>query len=235
MPGITLALIGGGRWGRTYAGVLALFSERIGRILWVTHHNLPALEQFLAQNPCAAPAFELFSNLDTALAEKPDAAIVVTAASDHAPTVETLLRNGVPTLVEKPLALNVESAKHLVQLAERRNLALCVALHLLKTDYLQHFRRLWAGRRVTGIDVEWLDPEFEVRRGEAKFSNLTTNKADEVVPHLWSILRVIQDEDKPQLRAVNPRPLGAVELEIDLGSSRATVLFGRRAAARKRH
>jgi hypothetical protein len=234
MPGICLALIGGGRWGRTHAGVLAQFSARIGRVLWVSHHNRSALDRFLAENPCAAPTFELFPSLDAALAEKPDAALVVTAASDHASIVEILLQNDVPTLVEKPLALNVLSAERLIELAEQRKVLLCVALHLLKADFLQYFRQLWAGRRIASIDLDWFDPDFEKRHGEIKSSNLTTNKADEVVSHLWSILSVLQNEDEPQLRVVKPRSLGAVELGIDIGSSRATVLFGRRAAARKR-
>jgi hypothetical protein len=234
MSGICLVLIGGGRWGRTHAGVLAQFSGRIARVLWVTRHNKPSLDGFLAKIPSAAPTFELFSSLDAALALKPDAAIVVTAASDHASTVETLLRNNVPTLVEKPLALSAAAAKSLIELAERRKVLLCVALHLLKADFLLHFRQLWAGRRLAKIDLEWLDPDSETRHGEVKSSNLTTNKADEVVSHLWSILNVIQNENGPQLRAVTPRPLGAVELDIDVGASRATVLFGRRAAARKR-
>ncbi len=234
MPGICLALIGGGRWARTHAGVLAQFSTRIERVLWVTRYNSAAADAFIAQNSDAAPAFELFSSLDAALAEKPDAAIVVTADSNHAATAEILLRHGVPTLVEKPLALSSQSAGRLIELAEQCDVALCVALHLLKADFLHYFRQLWTGRRIDRIELEWIDPDFEMRHGEAKFLNLTANKADEAMPHLWSILKVIQAEDEPQLRGAKPRPLGAVELEIDVGSSRATVVFGRRATARKR-
>lgn len=234
MPGICLALIGGGRWARTHASVLAQFSTRIERVLWVTRHNSAVANAFIAQNSAAAPAFELFSSLDAALAEKPDAAIVVTADSDHAATAEILLRRGVPTLVEKPLALSSQSATRLIELAEHCDVALCVALHLLKADFLHYFRRLWIGRRIDRIELEWLDPDFEVRHGEAKFLNLTANKVDEAMPHLWSILKVLQNEDEPRLVAVKPLSLGAVELEMDVGSSRATVVFGRRATARKR-
>jgi hypothetical protein len=45
---------------------------------------------------------------------------------------------------------------------------------------------------------------------------------------------VIQNEYEPQLHAAKPRPLGAVELEVDVGSSRATIVFARRATARNR-
>lgn len=234
MPGICLALIGGGRWARTHAGVLAQFSTRIERVLWITRHNSAAATASIEQNSAAAPVFELFSSLDAALVERPDAAIVVTADSDHASTAELLLRHGVPTLVEKPLAQSSQSARRLIELAEKRNVALCVALHLLKADFLHHFRQLWIGRRIDRIQLEWIDPDFEMRHGEAKFLNLIANKADEAMPHVWSILRVMQNEDEPQLRTATPRSLGAVELELDVGRSRANVVFGKRGKARKR-
>jgi Oxidoreductase family, NAD-binding Rossmann fold len=234
MSGICLVLIGGGRWGRIHAGVLARFPTRVRRVLWVSRYNKPSLDEVFAKNPAAIMKFELFSSLEVALAEKPDAAIVVNEASEHAPTVEALLRNDVPTLVEKPLALSVLSAKFLIELAERRKVPLCVALHLLKADFLRHFCQLWVGRRIAKIDMAWLDPDFEIRHGDSKSSNLTTNKADEVVSHLWSILKVMQNPDEPQLRNLKPRSNGAVELEIDVGLSQATVLFGRRAPARQR-
>jgi hypothetical protein len=145
-----------------------------------------------------------------------------------------LLRNDVPTLVEKPLALSVAAATSLVELAGQRKVLLCVALHLLKADFLQHFRQLWAGRPLAEIALEWLDPDSEIRHGEVKSSNLSTNKADEVVSHLWSVLKMMQDADEPRLCEVKLRSLGAVELELNVGALPATVLFGRRAAVRKR-
>jgi Oxidoreductase family, NAD-binding Rossmann fold len=234
MTGICLALIGGGRWGRTHAGVLAQFSTRIERVLWVSRHNKPSLDEVFAGKPDVAAKFELISSLDAALAGKPDAAIVVNAASDHEQSVEALLRHDVPTLVEKPLALSVAGARNLVELAGQRKVLLCVALHLLKADFLLHFRRLWAGRQIVEIGLVWLDPDSEIRHGEVKSANLATNKADEVVSHLWSILRVMMDTDEPQLRAVRAGSLGAVDLEVDVGTARAKVMFGRRAAARQR-
>lgn len=244
MAGTCVALIGGGRWARVHASVLARMSVRVERVLWVTRHNRAALDTFLEQNGLeqnglernsgAAPAFDVFASLDAAIAEGPDAAIVVTAASDHASTVETLLRNAVPTLVEKPLALSSRSAKVLIELADRHDVALCVALHLLKADFLQHFREMWAGRRVANIHVEWLDPASETRHGETKSCNFAAHKVDETVPHLWSLLTMMQPGHEPHLRAVWPLPLGAVALECDIGPSRATARLARRAPARKR-
>jgi predicted dehydrogenase len=235
MAGACVALIGGGRWGRVHASVLGTMSPRIGRVLWVTQHNKPALDAFLAQSADAsAPRFDVCTSLDAALAEGPTAAIVVTAAVDHASTTARLLGSGVPTLVEKPLALSSRDAMALVELAEGRGLVLCVGLHLLMAPFLQDFRRTWAGRSVRSMRVEWLDPAVEMRHGEAKAINLGTHKADEVVPHLWSILTSMVEGHEPGLRSVTPQPLGAVTLEIDVGPVRATALLARRAAERGR-
>jgi hypothetical protein len=77
-----MALIGGGRWGRVHASVLARISSPIDRTLWVTRHNKSALDAFLAQRADAtAPRFKACASLDAALAERPTAAIVVNAGA----------------------------------------------------------------------------------------------------------------------------------------------------------
>ncbi|WLA54277.1 Gfo/Idh/MocA family protein [Bradyrhizobium diazoefficiens] len=234
MSGLAVALIGGGRWGRTHASVLAQLSDRVERVLWVSRHNNDALNAFLADRMEARDRFTLLESLDDALALRPDAAIVATPAADHAGTSETLLRQGVPTLVEKPLALSVEDARRLVDLAAERSVPLLVGLHLLEAPFLHHFLRLSVGRAVAVAELEWLDPEQEIRQGVVKSSNLTTHKVDEIMPHLWSMLHLVDDNVEPQLRAVKPLPQGAVEAEVGLGRSRATLRFGRRALGRKR-
>ncbi|MCA1471247.1 Gfo/Idh/MocA family oxidoreductase [Bradyrhizobium sp. IC3195] len=233
MRRLTVALVGGGRWGRTHASVLAQLSDRVGHVLWVSRHNGEALNSFLADWTEARHRFTPLASLDAALALGPDAAIVATPAADHVKTAECLLRRDVPTLVEKPLALTVESAKRLVGLAAERNVPLLVGLHLLSAPFLQHFLGLCAGRAIAAIELEWLDPEQEIRHGIVKFSNLTTHKVDEIIPHLWSMLHLV-DSAEPQLHAVKPLAQGAVEVELVLRRSLAIVRFGRRAAARKR-
>jgi hypothetical protein len=234
MSGLTVALVGGGRWGRTHASILAQLSDRVGRVLWVSRHNGEALNAFLADRARAPHRFTPLASLDAALALRPDAAIVATPAADHAGTAESLLRRDVPTLVEKPLALSVDSAKRLVDLAAERNVPLLVGLHLLSAPFLRHFLGLCTGRAVAAIELEWLDPEQETRHGIVKLSNLTTHKVDEIIPHLWSMLHLIDDSAEPQLRAVKPLAQGAVEVELGLGRSLAVLRFGRRAVLRKR-
>ncbi|QPF93900.1 Gfo/Idh/MocA family protein [Bradyrhizobium commune] len=234
MTGLTVALIGGGRWGRTHASVLAQLSDRVARVLWVSRHNREAVDAFLADLPGAGDKFTAVQNLDAMLAARPDAAIVVTPAADHAETAGILLRARVPTLVEKPLALSADGARRLVEQAAAYDVPLLVGLHLLTAPFLHHFLGLTAGRSVAAVELEWLDPEREIRHGVEKFSNVTTHKVDEIIPHLWSMLHLVDDGAKLQLDKVGPLAQGAVKVELGLGQSRATLRFGRRASVRKR-
>ncbi|WP_407188739.1 Gfo/Idh/MocA family oxidoreductase [Bradyrhizobium centrosematis] len=234
MSGLTVALIGGGRWGRTHGSILAQLSDRVGRVLWVSRHEREAVDAFLGNLPGARDRFTLVESLETALALRPDAAVVATRASDHAETAGTLLRAAVPTLVEKPLALSVGSARGLLELAAIRDVPLFIGLHLLTAPFLHHFLALSTGRPLAAVELEWLDPEQEIRHGVAKSANLTTHKVDEIMPHLWSMLHLVDDYAKLQADKVKPLGRGAVEVEVAMRGARATVRFGRRAPERRR-
>jgi predicted dehydrogenase len=160
---------------------------------------------------------------------------VVTGSAEHASVAERVLQAGIPALVEKPLALNGRQARSLVDLAKQRGIPLCIALHLLKADFLHHLRRSLADRAIARIEVEWLDPESEQRWGEVKSVNLAAYKAEEATPHGWSILNLLLNGEEPRLRAVQPRSLGAAEVSLDIGAVQATLTFGRKAAARRRY
>ncbi|MCJ9729391.1 Gfo/Idh/MocA family oxidoreductase [Bradyrhizobium sp. PRIMUS42] len=234
MSGLTVALVGGGRWGRTHGSILAQLSDRVGRVLWVSRHEREAVDAFLGNLPGARDRFTLVESLETALALSPDAAIVATRASEHAETVGTLLRASVPTLVEKPLALSVGTARGLVGLAAIRDVPLLVGLHLLTAPFLHHFLALSTGRSLAAVELEWQDSEQEIRHGIVKSTNLTTHKVDEIMPHLWSMLHLVNDCGKLQVDKVTPLGRGAVEVEIGMGGARATLRFGRRAPERRR-
>ncbi|MCA1501838.1 Gfo/Idh/MocA family oxidoreductase [Bradyrhizobium sp. NBAIM14] len=234
MGGLTVALIGGGRWGRTHGSILAQLSDRVGRVLWVSRHEREAVDAFVGNLPGARDRFTLVESLEAALALRLDAAIVVTRASDHAETAGALLRASVPTLVEKPLALSAGTARGLVELAAIRNVPLFIGLHLLTAPFLHHFLALSTGRPLAAVELEWLDPEQEIRHGVDKTANLTTHKVDEIMPHLWSMLQLVDDCGKLQADKVKPLARGAVEVEVAMSCARGTLRFGRRAPGRRR-
>lgn len=72
---------------------------------------------------------ERFSALGPAIASGLDAAFVCAATEAHPALVAELLRAGVPTHVDKPLAYGAQTAAELVELAERRQVSLQVGFN----------------------------------------------------------------------------------------------------------
>lgn len=230
----SIVLIGGGRWGRVHAGVLQALLPADGNITWVSRHNQSELLRWLTRHEEAGPQMSLTSNLKQALESKPDAAVVVTAPLIHGALTRELLEAGVPTLVEKPLALDAGEVELLIDLAERQRLLLGVGLHFLFATYLKHFHALWRDRQVRSAILTWSDPETELRYGEIKRVNPSTPIAHDIYPHLWAILRVLFPRAAPQILRVYRTPFGRLCVEMLVGDRAITADICRRAQERER-
>ena len=78
----------------------------------------------------AARDVPLYSSLEDALAKTPfDAAIIASPNEFHMPQALTCLRHGIPVLVEKPLAADLESAALICTEAKRLNVPVLVGHH----------------------------------------------------------------------------------------------------------
>jgi hypothetical protein len=122
-----------------------------------------------------------------------DAAIVATASERHCVDTQQLLKRGVHVLVEKPLALRTEDAAANIALATNTGLALGVNLltnDLAIWDVLNDLlsEKWTAGDPVRRISIQWCDPSGEVRHGEVKREAAMTSMANDLMPHLWTIL-----------------------------------------------
>ena len=229
-----VVLVGGGRWGRVHASVLAALEPRLGRVLWVARHEREPINRFIEGLAPDAPAFEILDSLEAALVRCPDAAIVANAAESHAPTGLALVRAGVPALIEKPFAFDQAEAQSLIEAAQAKRQVLCVGLHLFYARYLHAFRAAWAKRDVATIEIYWFDPASEIRHSELKVPNLRVNKASDIVPHLWSLARVLYPTAEPVLLRAEPTSKGGATVHMTAGWARISAHFTRRARARVR-
>ena len=89
-----------------------------------------------------------FDSLTEAIDGGLDAALVHTTSESHPEVVATLLRAGVPVLVDKPLALELESARELVALA--RGVSLMVGFNRRYAPAYRAFAD-WADRDVVSL------------------------------------------------------------------------------------
>lgn len=121
-PRARVALIGCGRWGRNIARVLA----RMGVLDVIVD---PAAEHLAAYSK--ELGVRVVTDMDAAFADNITAIAIAAPAIDHARLAQRALLAGKPVFVEKPLALEVEDAQALSELAKARGLPLVVG-HLLQ-------------------------------------------------------------------------------------------------------
>lgn len=231
----TIAVIGGGRWARVMVEVLAgLLPESVALAV-----HSPGNARSMA---AWAHARGLGGRIHctTAWPRSPSvgtgAAIVVNAARDHERAAEFALSAGLPTLVEKPMALTASAAQRLVDLSRSRNIRFAAAHVFVFAPYLENFSRLLADAgHVESMRIEWTDPQGEERYGERKRFDAGLPVFDDWLPHVVSIAGVLLGALPDQCRALQVRRGGAaLELELMTGGIPCAVLLERNALQRGR-
>ena len=91
-----------------------------------------------------------YRSLEEAIDAGLDAALVHTTSESHPEVVATLLRAGVPVLVDKPLALDLASAQELVALATATGVSLMVGFNRRYAPAYRAFAG-WADRDVVSL------------------------------------------------------------------------------------
>jgi predicted dehydrogenase len=182
-----VAIIGGGRWGRVILSVLATSDLPLDRITMVTRHNTA-----LAQSVVSRLASRCPIRIVSELSDSPFAAIIAKAARSHYETARDLISQGNHLLIEKPVVLTLPEARHLLALAHAAHTVLLPGLSYRFCSYLHSFaRRVATLQPVTGFVLRWSDPPGEIRHGEQKTYDASINVADDVMPHIWTILSAL--------------------------------------------
>jgi predicted dehydrogenase len=134
---LRVAVIGAGTWGRNHVRTVAALPEA----------ELAAVcdldDQRLAQVTRQYPGVTTTRSLDEGLAHA-EAVVVATPAATHGAVATAAIERGLPTLVEKPFALDSGEARRVAELAERRGVAVVTGHVLLFHPALVHLRELLA-------------------------------------------------------------------------------------------
>jgi predicted dehydrogenase len=231
--GRTVALVGGGRWGRAHASNLSKLLTPRDRVVWVSRHNQVILPDVVSQFS-NGPHFGLVTSLGDALLERPVAALVVTSPETHVAIADACLRGGIHTFVEKPLAFKAREARMLIDIAADGDLLLAAGLHLLSASYLRHFRNQLSSREISWISMRWFDPVHEERYGETKRANGASSIVHDLYPHLWSIVKVLTQCSQQQTKNLSKRADGSFLWEASAGSVDVEAYCGRFARERER-
>jgi predicted dehydrogenase len=189
--GPVLALVGGGRWGRVLAGELAKMNLPCGKVVVVSQENAQAMARLIGGLASPATTFELVPSIDELLAGNSVAfAIIANAAHQHFGAASRLIEHGAHVLVEKPLVLASHDAHALVQSAAARGVRVVPGLQYRFCTYVHAFReqlRRVPGE-VAGFSLSWADAASEIRYGEAKTYDARVDVAQDIMPHVFTIL-----------------------------------------------
>jgi predicted dehydrogenase len=118
MARLRMAVVGVGHLGKEHARILAELPE----VELVGVADVSAEQAQAVARRCGTRAYGSYWPLLTQV----DAATIVVPTSQHFEVASEFLRRGIPLLVEKPLACNLEQAESLVELAKRHDAVLQV-------------------------------------------------------------------------------------------------------------
>lgn len=232
----SIAVIGGGRWARVYLDVLASLSLPY-RLIVVSAANA---EQLTDLRDKSGRDLVVLPGLDDLLQlGRVRAAIVVNAARLHAATSLRLLEAGIPVLIEKPLALELHDVERILIRAEKYNLPVMPALTYQHCSYLRHFARTMRELKdePVRIHLDWKDPLKEVRYGDDKAYDPGISVAQDVMPHVWTVLAStleMPDGDFEALSCTIARGGRRASFELSFEGTPCSVVLEREAPTRRR-
>jgi predicted dehydrogenase len=225
-----VALVGGGRWARVYASVLAENPDAAATVTIVSPRNADGMRRWVVGHglPYAVTAEQGAIGCD--------AAIVANAAADHEASAERFLKARIPTLVEKPFALSGASATRLIDLSWAQSTLLATAFVFKFAPYLERFASFLPDRsQVTAVSVTWTDPAAESRYGEPKSHDPRLPILVDVLPHILSVLGTILSVRQVACRAVTVERGGALNLvDLSLDRTPCNIRLARNADKRER-
>ncbi|SCL57064.1 Gfo/Idh/MocA family protein [Micromonospora yangpuensis] len=98
-----------------------------------------------------------FGDVPELLAAGPDAVYVCVPPFAHGPVEEEVIAAGVPMFVEKPVAVDLDTAERIAELVARQGLLTAVGHHWRYLHVVDQARELLAGRPVRMVNGAWLD------------------------------------------------------------------------------
>lgn len=223
-----IALVGGGRWARVYAGLSSKNPDLVGAVTIISPRNADGMRRWIAERNLPYDVVAAQDRVEV------DAAIIANAAADHESSAERFLAAQIPVLIEKPFAMSAAGAARLVELAQARGTYLAAALVFRFARYVERFASRLPGKW-DSLSVTWTDPGDEIRYGERKRLDSSLPLPADVLPHVLSILDTLVPRARMTCRAVAVKRGGAqADIELTLNDRPCVVHLARNVQKRVR-
>jgi myo-inositol 2-dehydrogenase/D-chiro-inositol 1-dehydrogenase len=145
-----VGLVGAGNVAQRHARVLAGFDDV--ELAGVTDVVPEAAVRLADQYGC-----RVFGEVTSLVGAELDAAYVCVPPFAHGPAEEVVLSAGLPMFVEKPVAVDLETAEQIAAIVTQRGVLTAVGHHWRYLDVVEQARKLLAGRPVRMVSGSWWD------------------------------------------------------------------------------
>ncbi|MDI1264413.1 MAG: Gfo/Idh/MocA family oxidoreductase [bacterium] len=236
MP-VPLVIVGGGRWGRTWLSVAMAARGSTDGIVLAARSRPEEVRAWAAARADLA-GLAVVSSLTEAMAadRRPQAAIISSRPRDHVRDGMEALSHGLHLLVEKPLSVDCDSGRSLVAAAAQAKRVLAVGTEFA---FLPAFHQIAAELAASGtadVSIVWDDIESEERYGAVKVRHDETGLIHDLLPHVFSILRIFVPGGKLAVSVARESPDARRGYLVfgDSGGGRHECRFDAAASTRRR-
>lgn len=220
---VPIVIAGGGRWGRTWASVVAA-ARGSGKGLTIAARSDPVAVRAWAAAQSNLAGLCVVANLAEAMKLHPSPAIAIVASRprDHVRDVLEALQLGLHVLAEKPLSVDVRDGHSLLAAARKAGRVLAVGTEFAYLPALHQIAREMAGRGRIRLRLDWDDAATEFRHGATKVRHDEVGLLQDLLPHAFSIFQVFAPDVLFHLVDAEESPSksrGRIKLEDDLGGT----------------
>lgn len=233
-----LLVYGGGRWARQVVTVLLGMELPFHKVVIVSKINATAMQSLIdskQRNHCEYSIIPDLNHIDRI--EDIKAALIISSARTHMCVAQRLISLGVDVFIEKPFVLKRKEAVALIQSASLAKVTLYPGFQYRFCSYIHHFASYLEslGEITTHISLQWSDSSNEKRYGETKNYDYSLNVAEDIMPHVWSILdSIFKDQDFAINRCAIESGGRVAEFEVQSTSVTGVIVLERDALTRQR-
>lgn len=190
---VPMVVVGGGRWGRTWASVIAKARGHSAGLIIAARTDAGSVRHWIEEQHGLGEAI-LVSSLGEALqaSPRPVAAIIASRPRDHVRDGLEALKNGLHVLVEKPISPQADAGRPLLAAARSagRVLAVGTEFAFLPAFHVAAAELASRDREAVQLALRWDDPVLERRHGGLKTHHEETSVLVDLLAHAVSIFRI---------------------------------------------
>lgn len=190
---VPIVIIGGGRWGRTWAIAISLARGYSVGVTIVARSDKKSTAKW-AQEESSVAGVTVVGSLSEAMKQTyvPEAAIIASRPRDHVRDAIEAIHFGLDILVEKPISDNSNSGWELLNLARKHKTFIAVGTEYSFLPAFHLCAKELANQGVEDLKLRlyWSDPLNDFRHGDFKQSHIETGVLIDLLPHAYSIFQI---------------------------------------------